>query len=668
MEQTGENEEMPQEKGLSLGIDFGNSKISAAVWDSKRKAPTMVSVDEKYQFPATLYIYGLSGKKEEHNDENEGNDGGFEEAGDENNQNNSSKHNNINLKAEVGIEFTDDKNIEYFIYDIKKLIGQKNNNEDLEKIRNNIKYKINVDENDDVVCFDEKIKFENLAKFLIEKIKVSAEKQFDSKVNSCTISVPHDFNYNQRNAIENAAKIAGINNVYIINDPLSTAIYYASKNKIQKTENFLIIDFGSSKLDITLLTINKRNSIKVKITGGDANLGGDIFNYELQKDILDTYKSEGGNFSDEQDPIKLFLIEQEVEKIKKQLTFKLETNIKISKFDGKTDLNYSIKRETFDEINRDNYSKIIKLINNVIKESNIPPQEINHIILQGDAVRVVTLTNLIKNEYQDSDIITDLYDSVAYGSAIYTAKKLNVMNNEQFKNFKIYDITPFSLGIRGEGDLMSVILPRGSRVPIKVMKYYITTQDNQTNIKFEIFAGERKLIKDNFQLARILLKGLPQMNKGQVKIEVIFEVDENFILHVTAKEISNNIIKMCDVVINECLTQNQILAMIEDSKKHEEEDLEEKERIQSMLKLNDKIFEYSHLYEGNEDILRELESYRNWIKHSTTVPKDDYEKKLKELNDTMIKDKNDNKTRKPTINPIKKTNNKIEEEKNHESL
>ena len=129
-----------------------------------------------------------------------------------------------------------------------------------------------------------------MAKFLIEKIKVSAEKQFDSKVNSCTISVPHDFNYNQRNAIENAAKIAGINNVYIINDPLSTAIYYASKNKIQKTENFLIIDFGSSKLDITLLTINKRNSIKVKITGGDANLGGDIFNYELQKDILDTYK------------------------------------------------------------------------------------------------------------------------------------------------------------------------------------------------------------------------------------------------------------------------------------------------------------------------------------------------------------------------------------------
>ena len=651
MEQTGEQEEAVHDIGLPLGIDFGNSKISASVWDSKKKAPSIVFIDEKYQFPATLYC-SISGKNEERHNE----DGAFEEAGEENNPN-SSKQNIAELKAEIGVEFNADKNIEYFIYDIKKLIGQKSNNEELENIRNNLKYKINVDENDNIVCFDEKIQFENLAKFLIEKIKKAAEEQFGIEVNSCTISVPHGFNSCQRRAIETAAKIAGIKTVFIINDPLSTAIYYASRNKIQKTENFLIVDFGSSKLDVTLLAINKRNSIKVKITGGDANLGGNIFDHEIKKDIIDTYKSEGGTFPENQEEqkTKLFLIEQEAEKIKKQLTFKLDTEIKIKKFDGKTDLIYCIKRENFDEINRDNYSKIIKIINNVIKEANILPQEINHILLQGDALRVVALTNLIKNEFQDSDIITDLYDSVAYGSAIYTAQKLNVMNNEQFKNFKIYDITPLSLGIRGEGDLMSVILPRGSRVPIQVMKYYITTQDNQSNIKFEIYAGERKLIKDNYNLARIILKGLPQMNKGQVRIEVLFEVDENFILHVTAKELSNNIIKTCDVVINEFLSQNQILDMVEDAQKHEQEDTEEKERIQAMLRLNDKIFEYSHLYEGNEDILRELESYRNWIKHSTTVLKEEYEKKLKELNDTMIKDKNEAKTRKQTVNSVKKT-------------
>ena len=155
------------------------------------------------------------------------------------------------------------------------------------------------------------------------------------------------------------------------------------------------------------------------------------------------------------------------------------------------------------------------------------------------------------------------------------------------------------------------------------------------------------------------------MNKGQVRIEVTFEVDENFILKVRVKELSNNLTKSCAVVINEELSQTEINKMIQQAKIHEQEDLEEKQRIEAMLRLNDKIFEYNHLYEGNEDIIRELESYRNWIKHSTTVPKEEYEKKLKELNEAMSKDKNDTKNRKQGAGG-KKTN-KLEEEKNPEN-
>ena len=647
MEQSGDQEEKPQETGLSLGIDFGNSKISAAVWDPQKKAPSNVLFDGKYQFPATLYCTNIP----------KGNEG--EGVGGDS---------NLDVKAKVGIDFDDQEidNYENFVYDIKKLIGQRIDEEDnakFENLKSNLKFKIELDAFKNVVCFDEKIPFENLAKLFFEKVKNCAESQFGNKVISCTISVPHGFNYNQRNAIEIAAKKAGIEKCYIINDPLSTAIYYAFMHKVQKTENILIIDFGSSKLDVTLLTINKRNSIKVKISGGDANLGGDIFNFDLENDIFEAYKTAAGNLPNEKDSKKLSLIEQAAEKVKKDLTFKLESNINIPKVDGKNDLTFSIKRENFDENNNPHYLKINKLIKSIIEESNIPPQEIHHIILQGDALRVVGLKNSIKNIIPDTDIIEDLYDSVAFGSAIYTAKKEGMMNNNQFKNFKTYDITPLSLGIRGEGDLMSVILPRGSRVPIKVKKYYITTQDNQSNIKFEIYAGERKLVKDNRQLNKIMIKNLPQMNKGQVRIEVIFEVDENFILNVTATELSNNLCKKCRVVINENLSSNDIMGMINEAKIHEQEDLEEKQRIEAMLRLNDKIFEYNHLYEGNEDILRELEAYRNWIKHSTTVPKEEYEKKLKELNDTMTKDKNDSKNRKQT--GVKRTN-KVEEEKNPE--
>ena len=646
MEQSGNQEEIPQETGLSLGIDFGNSKISAAVWDSKKKAPSTVLFDGKYQFPATLYCTSIPKRKE------------GEESGLDN------KISNLDIKADVGVEFTEDKNIENFVYDIKKLIGQKTTNEDFETIKSCVNYKLEKDINNNIVCFEEKIPFENLAKLFFDKVKECAESQFGDRVNYCAISVPHGFNYNQRSAIETAASLAGFKKVFIINDPLSTAIYYASRNKVQKTENIVIIDFGSSKLDVTLLTINKRNSIKVKMSGGDESLGGNLFTSELQKDILESYKSQGGNISD-LDIKKFTLIEQEAEKVKKDLTFKLETSIQKQKFDGKIDLTYSLKRESFDEINNVHYSHINKLINSLIKESNIPPQKIHHIILQGDALRVVALTNLIKKEYPDSDIIEDLYDSVSFGSAIYAAQKIGMMNNDQFKNFKVYDITPLSLGIRGEGDLMSVILPRGSRVPIKVMKYFITTQDKQNDIKFEIYAGERKLIKDNLQLHKIMIKNLPQMNKGQVRIEVTFEVDENFTLKVKVKELSNNLTKSCSVVINEELSQTEINKMIQQAKIHEKEDLEEKQRIEAMLRLNDKIFEYNHLYEGNEEILRELESFRNWLKHSTSVPREEYEKKLKELNETMLKDKNDSKNRKQGGAGAKRTN-KLEEEKNPE--
>ena len=230
------------------------------------------------------------------------------------------------------------------------------------------------------------------------------------------------------------------------------------------------------------------------------------------------------------------------------------------------------------------------------------------------------------------------------------------MNNKQFDNFKIYDITPISLGIRTEGDLMSIILPRGSRVPIKAIKRFNTTEDNQNNIKIDIYEGERKLIKDNILLKKIMIKNLPLKYKKEVKVEVCFEVDEEFFLTVTAKELSNNIQKSCQVVINENLSQGQILKMLEDAKKNEKEDREEKERIKVMLKLNDKIFEYCHYFEGNENILRELEGYRTWIKHSPHALKEEYEKQLKELNDKMSKEKNNiNNTRKQTETNTKRT-------------
>jgi molecular chaperone DnaK (HSP70) len=392
------------------------------------------------------------------------------------------------------------------------------------------------------------------------------------------------------------------------------------------------------------------------MAGGDSTLGGDIFNKDLFNDVMNSFKYEEGK--EVTDIQKLLLLDNTIEKAKKILTFQQETDIKIEKLDGEKNLNYKLKRSNFNEISKENYNKIYNLINKVIIDSKIKLENLDHIILQGEAIRIVGLTDLIKEKFKDIDIIDDLYDSIAYGNAIYTAKKLEIMNNSQFDNFKIYDITPISLGIRTEGDLMSVMLPRGSRIPVTAIKRFNTTQDNQNTIKFEIYEGERKLIKDNRRIERIILKNLPQMNKKEVKVEVVFEVDEEFILTVICREISNNIQNTCQIIINEDLTQKEILNMIEEAKKYEKEDQQEKERIEVMLKLNDKIFEYSHFYEDNEDILRVLEGYRNWIKHTPNASKEEYEEKLKELNEKMKSggyNNNNTLTRKQTETLNKKT-------------
>ena len=641
MDQSGSQsqEEQPKNLGLSLGIDFGNSQISAAVWLPDKKIAEIIKFDSKSSFPSTLYFSDLALKKE-------------------NQENNESNIDLENLNPEIGVEYTPDKNLDYFVYDIKKFLGSNISQEDIKEMN----YKISFDEKGELLCFEEKIPYKIIPSFLIKKVVETAEEKYNNKIEYCTISVPHGFNTGQRNSIIEAAKSAGIKNVFIINDPLTTCIYYISTHKLLHLENFLIIDFGSSKLDISLVSISKNNSIKIIVTGGGSMLLGNIFENEIFKEALDTYKNEGGNiaFNNEENKNKFFILKKKSEKAKIKLTFENEASFNEKKFDGKKDLQYIIKRERFDELNRENYTHIIKLINKLIKDSGIKKSDINHIFLQGNAIRIVKLKEKIIEDFPDIDI-NELYNSIPIGAAIYTAKKINQLEKVQFNNFKIYDITPLSLGIRAEGDLMSVILPRGSKVPIKAVKYFITTQDNQTNIKFEVYAGERKLIKDNILLTKIMLKNLPMKNKGQIRIQVIFEVDENFNLNIEAREISTNEApKRENVYINENLSQNDIIKMVEDAKKNEKNDLEEKTRIQAMLKLNDKIFEYSHLFEGNEDILRELESYRNWIKHSTAVPKEEYENKLQELNEAMQK----------TISheqPIKiKNNNKIEEEKNNQ--
>jgi len=278
----------------------------------------------------------------------------------------------------------------------------------------------------------------------------------------------------------------------------------------------------------------------------------------------------------------------------------------------------------------------------VITESKIEKDKLNTIILLGDSFKIKKLKFLIQQKYEDCKIISDLDDAVALGAGIYSAKLSDKINIEKLKKLKIYEITPLTLGIRTEGDLMNVILPRGTKIPVKCVKSFVTTQDYQTKIKFEIYEGERKLIRDNKRLGGMVLNNLPEDLKGKIKVNVTFSVDVDGLLKVNAEERSQGVYKDLKEEIHiGNMNQEEINKKIKEAEKLFKDDKIEEERIKAMLHLNDLLVNYSHKYGENEEIRRNIDQYRNWLKHSSQVPKEEYIEKINELIKIMPKDDNE---------------------------
>ena len=636
---------------IAIGIDFGTTKISGSVWNKKTKNINIIIIDEETKltsYPSTLNFENANAYLEKEEIEEKGpvlaNE--EEQRPNEENSNNIQEDSKNNLMPHIGEKINEVPVKNVFVYDIKKILGNKTTDENLKKNINNYFFNIESDEKDRPIIKinNNNIDFEQLASFLFKRIIDSAENKFQNMVSSIVISVPHSFNFSQRQSIKQACEIQYKNRnknkkleIHLINDPTSAVIYYNFLYKIQKLQYFLVVDLGASCLDISMISSNKNLQIKVLATGGDTNINSEMFNKTLSDDIIDKYQLDNGNdFS--KNPEAMFKFKKAIEELKKELSFKTEAQINIPKLDNVTDLNMTISREEFDEINKQNYDKILNAMENVIKESKIERDKLNHVILLGESFKIQKLVEIISKKYEDCDIVTDLNDAVALGAGIYSAKISEKINNEKFKKLKIYEITPLTLGIRTEGDLMSVILPRGTKIPIKCKKNFITTQDYQTKLKFEIYEGERKLIRDNKRLGGMILNNLPEKLKGQVKVDVTFEIDVDGVLKVTAIENSQNLTKEIKEINIGNMTQEEINKKIKEAEKLFKDDKNEENRIKSMLKLNDLLVDYTHKYSENEEIKKILDQFRNWLKHSTQLPKEEYDKKIEELNKSIPKE------------------------------
>ena len=473
------------------------------------------------------------------------------------------------LRGEEAMEYLVSKD-DSTIYDIKRFIGRDLNNEKVRKEleKENFPFKIisnkknnssliEIKKNNKIIQFT----FEEISSFIIGKMVESAEEYLNKKVKKLVITVPANFNDAQRNCTKQAALLAGVEVIRIINEPTAAALAYGLHEKKEEINNkkVLVFDLGGGTFDVTILNINKYNgnfeqNYEILSTSGDKFLGG----VDFDKVIADYFLERFCRINDlriedvRKDKKAMKKLKISCEKIKRNLSFSEEATLNIQNFYNNLDIFGPIWESRFYSLAEDLIKKIKDTLKDALNDAKITENEISEVVLVGGSSRLPMIKNLIKNLFSNCKIndSIDPDETVAVGATLMAAKILNKKDNF-ISGFNLMDITPLSLGvevinedkddkIRKEGGIMNVIIKRGSKLPYINSKIYETIKDNQTTVHIIIYEGESHFVKYNNILGRVELTGLPKRPKGQVKIKIKFFIDVNGILTVTGSELDKD--------------------------------------------------------------------------------------------------------------------------------
>ena len=527
------------------------------------------------------------------------------------------------------------------IYGVKRLIGRKFSDDEVQKDLDIMPFKI-VKKNGGVAVEmgGKEYTPEEVSAMILSKIKADAEAFLGEKVTEAVITVPAYFDDSQRQATKDAGKIAGLEVKRIINEPTAAALAYGLDNA--KEEKIAVFDLGGGTFDVSILELGD-GVFEVKSTNGDTHLGGEDFDNVIVNYFIDDFKAKEG-IDLKKDNAAMQRLKDEAEKAKKELssTTEIEVNIPFitADADGPKHFELKLTRAKLEELVGDLIDRLSKPVEKALKDAKLSASDINSVVLVGGMTRMPAVVEKVKQIFgKDPMQGVNPDEVVAVGAAIQGG----VLAGD-VKDVLLLDVTPLTLGIETAGGVRTAMIDRNTTIPTSKSQVFSTYADNQPQVEIHVLQGEREMANDNKSLGTFILDGIAPARRGVPQIEVTFNLDANGILNVSAKDKGTGKEQSITIQDSGNMSKDEIEKAQKEAELHADEDKKKREAVDTRNILENTIYQAEKMPDEYKDkisdddkkIIKEAVEEAKKVKDNDKADKDELEKATKDLNDKIM--------------------------------